>query len=215
MTDLIKKQEFQLPDYSAAGFAARARGFLSEGDVLSGDHILNPDIKEAMSGLKLRDAAVLVPVVERGDQTNVILTLRNAALRKHSGQIAFPGGAVDEQDETIIAAALREADEEIGLKPHFAETLNQMPRYLSGSGFSITPVLAIIDPKAPLQANPDEVADIFEVPLAFLMNPKNHNKESRMFNGRERFFYSMPYQKRYIWGITAGIIHGIYERLYR
>ncbi|MFK4823647.1 CoA pyrophosphatase [Paenochrobactrum sp. BZR 588] len=215
MNDLSEKQEFKLPDFSAAGFAERARGFLAENERPSGDHVLNPDIAATMTGLKLRDAAVLVPVVDRGDHTNVILTLRNAALRSHSGQIAFPGGTVDKEDPSIMAAALREADEEIGLKPHFAETLTQMPRYLSGSGFSITPVLAIIDPDAPLQANPDEVADIFEVPLAFLMNPANHNKESRMMNGRERFYYTMPYRKRFIWGITAGIIRGIYERLYR
>lgn len=215
MNDLIDKQQFKLSDYSSVAFAARARGGLFKDEMNFGDHVLNPDIGNAMSGIKFRDAAVLVPVVDRGDHTNVILTLRNAALRNHSGQIAFPGGVVDKEDPSIMAAALREADEEIGLDPDYVETLTQLPRYLTGSGYSITPVLALVDAKAPLQANPDEVADIFEVPLAFLMNPANHNQESRMMNGRERFYYTMPYQKRFIWGITAGIIRGVYERLYR
>jgi 8-oxo-dGTP pyrophosphatase MutT (NUDIX family) len=215
MNDFKTKPDFKFPVYSAAGFAERARGVSFTDTMHTGDHVLNPDIGVALSCVKLRDAAVLVPVVERAGHTNVILTLRNSALRKHSGQIAFPGGAVDKEDPSAMAAALREADEEIGLNADYVETLTQMPLYLTGSGYSITPVLALVDPQAPLQANPDEVADIFEVPLAFLMNPANHNRESRMMNGRERFYYTMPYQKRFIWGITAGIIRGIYERLYR
>jgi 8-oxo-dGTP pyrophosphatase MutT (NUDIX family) len=136
-------------------------------------------------------------------------------LRKHSGQIAFPGGAIDPEDGTAENAALREANEEIGLVSERAEILGSLPRYLTGSGFSITPVLAVVNTPFDVHPNPDEVADIFEVPLSFLMNPDNHRRESRLFNGTERFYYAMPYHERFIWGVTAGIIRGLYERLYR
>lgn len=181
----------------------------------TGDHQLNPDFKPLMLAAKLREAAVLVPVVDRGpNDATVILTQRNATMRSHSGQIAFPGGAVDPADGTPEHAALREAHEEIGLCADRAQTIGRLPRYLSGSGYAITPVLAVVHTPFDLKLNPDEVADIFEVPLSFLMDPRNHRRESRILNGKERFYYAMPYQDRFIWGITAGIIRGIYERLY-
>jgi len=164
---------------------------------------------------KMRDAAVLVPVVDRGSEATLLLTRRTDTLRKHSGQIAFPGGAIDPEDGTAENAALREANEEIGLVSERAEILGSLPRYLTGSGFSITPVLAVVNTPFDVHPNPDEVADIFEVPLSFLMNPDNHRRESRLFNGTERFYYAMPYHERFIWGVTAGIIRGLYERLYR
>ncbi|RCS25904.1 CoA pyrophosphatase [Phyllobacterium salinisoli] len=163
---------------------------------------------------KMRDAAVLVPVVDRGPEATMLLTLRNASMRKHSGQIAFPGGAIDPGDGTAEHAALREAHEEIGLAADRTELLGRLPRYLTTTGYSITPVLAILRPPFDLVANPDEVADVFEVPLSFLMDPRNHRRESRVWEGRERSYYTMPYQERFIWGVTAGIIRTLYERLY-
>lgn len=201
--------------FSASDFAERVRRWQPDHDDLTGDHSLNPEFTQAMVTAKMRDAAVLVPVVDRGSEATLLLTRRTDTLRKHSGQIAFPGGAIDPEDGTAENAALREANEEIGLVSERAEILGAMPRYLTGSGFSITPVLAVVNTPFDVHPNPDEVADIFEVPLSFLMNPDNHRRESRLFNGTERFYYAMPYHERFIWGVTAGIIRGLYERLYR
>lgn len=212
MTD---RAPLSFPAFSAGDFAERVRHMPPDAGDVTGDHSLNPDFHQAMVTAKMRDAAVLVPVVDRGPEATVLLTRRTDTLRKHSGQIAFPGGAIDAEDRTVENAALREAHEEIGLAGERAEILGHMPRYLTGSGFSITPVLAVVSAPLDLRPNPDEVADIFEVPLSFLMNPANHRRESRLFNGRERFYYAMPYHERFIWGVTAGIIRGIYERLYR
>ncbi len=179
-----------------------------------GDHILNPDIIERLSSETLRDAAVLVPVIDYGDRTQVLLTQRTAKMRTHSGQIAFPGGAVDAGDVSIEAAALREAEEEIGLDASFVEPVGRLPQYLTTTGFRITPVLAIVRSDYGMVINHDEVDDAFEVPFDFLMNPANHIRESRVWEGKERHFYTMPYGKRYIWGVTAGILRTLYERHY-
>ncbi|KAB0679826.1 CoA pyrophosphatase [Aureimonas leprariae] len=179
-----------------------------------GDHVLNPELESLLDGVSIRDAAVLVPVVDRTDGATVILTTRSAALRKHSGQIAFPGGSVDPSDASPEAAAIRESFEEVGLRPEFIETVGRLPRYSTTTGFRITPVIAVVRPGFELAPNPAEVADVFEVPLAFLMDAANHQKEGRVWNGRERFFYVMPFGERYIWGVTAGIIRTLFERLY-
>ena len=180
-----------------------------------GDHALNPDLRDLILQQNLRDAAVLIPVVDHGDEASVILTKRTEKLRSHSGQIAFPGGRVDATDPTPEFTALRETEEEIGLSADFIEVVGRMPDYVSGSGFRIAPVLAVVKPGFLLTINEDEVDDAFEVPLSFLMNPANHNRESRIWQNRERFFYTMPFGERYIWGVTAGIIRTVYERLYR
>lgn len=179
-----------------------------------GDHILNPQSLLEVEGLKLKDAAVLVPVVDDPDGAKVILTQRTATLRKHSGQIAFPGGGIDEGDLSPEVAALREAREEIGLDPSFVETVGRLPQYLSGTGFRIVPVLSVVRRGFVITPNPDEVDAVFEVPLSFLMNPDNHQRDSRTWQGIVRHFYVMPYGERHIWGITAGIIRTLYERLY-
>ncbi|MBX8826085.1 CoA pyrophosphatase [Ochrobactrum sp. SFR4] len=196
--------------------------FDSGGLPLSGDHALNPQwtASHVMTGadprlkIKLKPAAVLIPVVDHGDHASVLLTTRNAQMRSHSGQVAFPGGKIDAEDLSPEHAALREAHEEIGLDARQTQTLGRLPQYMTGSGYTITPVLAVIQTPFELQANPDEVADIFEVPLHFLMDPQQHQRESRMFAGHERFFYAIHYQNRNIWGATAGIIRSLYERLY-
>ncbi len=206
------------PPYSAAEF--RRRALQQVGAPIDhawrdhGDHVLNPDIVAFVETLKLRDAAVLVPVVDDGEEAKVIFTQRTATLRKHSGQISFPGGSIDPDDISPEMAAIRETEEEIGLAGSYVETVGRLPNYLSSTGFRITPVLAVVSRGFSLQPNPTEVADVFEVPLSFLMNPANHNRDKRVVDGIDRHFYRMPYETRMIWGITAGIVRTLYERLY-
>ncbi len=206
----ISAAKFTLDDWRER--ASRENG-QPEADHL-GDHALNPEFRDHILGQNLRDAAVLIAVVERGSEASVILTQRTEQLRSHSGQVAFPGGRIDTTDVSPEAAALRETQEEIGLMANGFEVVGRMPDYASGSGYRIAPVLAIADPEAKMRINPAEVADAFEVPLEFLMDPRNHRKESRIWHGKERFFWVMPYGDRYIWGVTAGIIRTLYERLY-
>ncbi|WP_061931612.1 CoA pyrophosphatase [Aureimonas sp. AU22] len=180
----------------------------------TGDHVLNPDWEQLAERATAREAAVLVPVVDRPGEAGVILTTRAAHLRKHSGQIAFPGGSVDASDPSVEAAALREAHEEVGLDPDRVEVIGRLPRYRTTTGFRITPVIGIIEAGFVPRPDPSEVADAFEVPLGFLMNAANHAKGSRVWEGKPRYFYTMPFGDRYIWGVTAGILRTLYERLY-
>ncbi|MCP3055468.1 CoA pyrophosphatase [Aurantimonas marianensis] len=177
-----------------------------------GDHLLNPDLVQLMERAEAREAAVLVPVVEHADGATLILTKRADHLRKHSGQIAFPGGSVDPDDASPEAAAIRESTEEIALDPDHIEPIGRLPRYLTTTGFRITPVVAVVRPGFRITANPAE--DVFEVPLGFLMTEANHSQESRIWQGTERRYYVMPFGERFIWGVTAGIIRTLYERLY-
>jgi len=179
-----------------------------------GDHRLNPELEAMIGEAATREAAVLVGIVDREAGASVLLTTRAAGLRTHSGQIAFPGGAVDPGDAGAEAAALREAWEEVGLEPHFVEVLGLLPRYRTTTGFSITPVLAIVQHGFALRPNPTEVDDVFEVPLGFLMDETHHLRDSRVWKGHIRHFYTMPFGERYIWGVTAGILRTLYERLY-
>lgn len=160
--------------------------------------------------------AVLIPLVER-ERLALLLTQRTAHLSTHSGQIAFPGGKVDADDHDAIAAALREAQEEIGLMPSQVRVLGTLPEYVTGTQFFITPVVALVDPGFSLQPNPDEVDDVFEVPLEFLMNPANHRRHGFEWDGEMRQWYSMPYQdgakERFIWGATAGMLRNLYRFL--
>lgn len=180
----------------------------------SGDHALAPGIAEIAISYPSQRAAVLVPVVARAEPT-VLLTQRAASLTMHAGQIAFPGGKLDPADPDPLATALREAHEEIGLDPGYVDPLGYLDAYLSGTGFRIVPVVALISPAFALVLNRAEVDDVFEVPLSFLMTPANHARHSREWKGVQRSFYAMPYGERYIWGVTAGILRGLYERLYR
>ena len=201
--------------FSAAEFRRRAEAHLGDapGDfTLFGDYRLNAGMENSLTGMKMRDAAVLVGVVE-DDEAHVILTKRQDSLRKHSGQIAFPGGKVD-GDESAELAAIREAEEEIGLGQHFIDVIGTLPQIPVLSGFRITPVLATVRPGFILDPNPDEVEHVFQVPLSFLMDPDNHEQDIWDRGGAFRRFYVMPYEGWRIWGITAGIIRSVYERLY-
>ncbi|MGA8711996.1 MAG: CoA pyrophosphatase [Roseiarcus sp.] len=160
-----------------------------------------------------RPAAVLAPIVARPGGLTVLLTQRASHLRAHSGQIAFPGGKID-PGETPREAALREAHEEIGLEERFVEPLGWLDPYLTGTGFRIAPLVALIDPSFASTINPLEVDEMFETPFAFLMDPANHRLDQREWQGRMRKFYVMPHEDRYIWGATAGILRNLYERLF-
>lgn len=179
----------------------------------AGDHDLEPSLRALADMQPIRPAAVLVPVVDHPEPT-VLLTLRTESLSNHAGQIAFPGGRIDPEDASPLAAALREAEEEIGLDRRHVEPLGYLGLYLSGTGYRIVPAVARVRPGFRLRINPAEVADTFEVPLAFVMGPENHQRHSREWRGMMRSFYAMPFGDRYIWGVTAGILRNLYERLY-
>jgi 8-oxo-dGTP pyrophosphatase MutT (NUDIX family) len=200
-----------LPQAFFARAAARLHGEPPIGPA-TGEQELNPGL--FAEGEDFRDAAVLVPLVEHEGGLTALLTLRTPYLAVHAGQVAFPGGKIEPSDEGPAAAALREAQEEVGLDPAAVSVLGYLDRYLTGTGYRITPVIGRVAPNPVLALNPSEVQEAFEVPLAFLMDPKNHNRGSRTFMGRERHFYEMPFEGRYIWGITAGIIRGLYERMF-
>ncbi|CCD90698.1 putative NUDIX hydrolase [Bradyrhizobium sp. ORS 375] len=161
----------------------------------------------------IRPAAVLIPVVDHPEPT-VLLTQRSPNLSSHAGQIAFPGGKIDVTDATPLDAALREAEEEVGLDRSFVDPIGYLDVYGTAFGFRILPTVARVRPGFSLKINEGEVDDAFEVPLAFLMDPANHQLHSKEFRGMERSYYAMPFAERYIWGATAGILRVLYERIY-
>jgi 8-oxo-dGTP pyrophosphatase MutT (NUDIX family) len=205
-------------DARMAGFrrraAARLRpeppGFLDAGNP-RGDHSL--DNRATIELTQHRPAAVLVPIVMREEPT-ILLTERASGLRTHSGQIAFPGGKMDPTDPSPLATALREAEEEIGLERRHVQPLGYLDPYLSSSNFFVVPAVALVAPDFALALNPAEVADVFEVPLSFLMDEVNHELHCREWRGSVRQYYAMPFGPRYIWGVTAGILRNMHERLY-
>ena len=155
-------------------------------------------------------AAVLVPLVNRPQGVTVLLTQRTSHLHDHAGQISFPGGRVDQGDADRISTALREAAEETGIPGAAVEIIGVLPEWDIPTGFRVTPVVGWIEPPFDLAPDPFEVADVFEVPLAFFLDPANHERHSDEINGRRRNFYAMPYQGRNIWGATAGMLHTLY-----
>ena len=159
-------------------------------------------------------ASVLIPLVMR-ERVSVLLTTRTAHLSSHSGQVAFPGGKADAEDDSAITTALREAHEEIGLESRHVQVLGTHPIYTTGSGFLITPVIALVRPEHVIVPNADEVADVFEVPLDFLMDPANHRHHVHDWGGATRHWLSIAYQdgpvERFIWGATAGMLRNMYR----
>lgn len=160
----------------------------------------------------VRQAAVLCPIVAHAEPT-VLLTQRSSDLPSHAGQISFPGGKVEPHDRDPLATALRETREEIGLAETFIEPLGYLDNYRTGTNFNVVPVVALVEPGFTLTLDEREVASVFEVPLAFLLDAANHELHSREWKGRERTYYAMPYGDHYIWGATAGMIRNLHESL--
>ena len=178
------------------------------------DYDLNPEGRMPGEGRTLAAAAVLVPLVVRESGLTVLLTRRSDGLRRHSGQVAFPGGRLD-PGETPLDAALRETEEEVGVSRSFVTPLGLGDAYETGTGFAITPVVGLVAPGFSITRHEVEVAEVFETPFAFLMDPANHDlRVAKSAEGVERRFYAMPHEDRFIWGATAGMIRGLYERLF-
>ena len=177
-------------------------------------HVIAADIiARRQAAGKVTRAAVLIPLLLKEDGLSVLLTQRTNHLRDHAGQISFPGGRMDSEDQSPNDTALRESQEEIGLDPERVEIIGHLPEYLTVSGFSVTPVIGLVKPQAEYVLDTFEVADIFEVPLRFLLDPANH--QVRLWESEQggRRFYSMPYENRFIWGATAGMLRNLYHLL--
>ena len=180
--------------------------------VIQSDFDLRPD-RLNHEGPPLTPAAVLVGPIGREEGDSVQLPRRADTRRRHTGQIAFPGGRRD-PGETIWETALRETEEEVGLSRDFITLGGLATPYRTGTGYLVTPVVGFIEPGFQLSPNPDEVADVFETPFGFLMDPTNHEEHEREFNGQRRRFYAMTHEERFIWGATAGMLRALYDRLY-
>ncbi len=195
-----------------ARFRARLRDAPAIDDEgAAGDHLLNPAFRDD-AGVALRDAAVLVPIIAHPAPT-VLLTQRTGHLPSHAGQIAFPGGKIDRDDSSPAAAALRETEEEVGLRPAPEAVMGYLDTYLSRTGYRIVPVVARIEPGFKLNLNREEVDDAFEVPLDFLLEKGNFHRGTKSFGSTTAQFYEIPFGQRYIWGVTAGILRTLFDRM--
>jgi len=176
-----------------------------------GDHDLNPGM--TLPSTALTPAAVLVPLVIRAEGMSVLLTQRTAHLTAHAGQISFPGGRLEPDDADAVAAALRETEEEVGLPPDYVTVIGRLDTYVTGTGFEITPIVGLVRAPYPLSIDPFEVAEAFEVPLAYVLDTRNHRRTVREFEARSRSFFVLPYEGRNIWGATAGMLVNLAEVL--
>lgn len=192
------------------GTAAKMPAVPEHPDRERGDHDLNPGLEPI---LPIKPAAVLVPLIDRPDGLTVVLTHRTNHLPHHPGQVCFPGGRIEPGDESPEATALRETEEEIGLEPRRVRLIGRLDPYVTRTGFMVTPVVGVVRPPLAVTPDPHEVAEVFEVPLSFLLDPRNHQRCTSEFDGVVRFFYAMPYGRHYIWGATAGMLMNLYEFL--
>ena len=200
--------------FDLGDFVDRASALSAPDGLEDGDFRFNTDLTDLIRSRATREAAVLIGIADRDGEAHMLLTQRTKALRAHSGQVAFPGGRIDPEDLSAAEAARRECEEETGIARGHLNVIGELPVYLSGSGYRIHPVLAVIEGDPPMRPNPDEVEAIFEVPLSFVMDPSNYRMGSRVWNGKQRYFYETEWGRRHIWGVTAGIIRVLQERLY-
>lgn len=193
---------------SAASLRARFRDDRAWRHEMLGDQQLEGGNTDAGTGY--RHASVLVPIVV-GPELSLLLTRRTSHLSNHAGQISFPGGRAEASDADAVDTALREASEEIGLAREQVEVIGYLPKYFTVTRYEVTPVVALVHPPFALTPDPNEVAEAFEVPLEFILDPANHQKRSRPWEGRTRHFYAMPYGRHFIWGATAGMLRNLYH----
>ena len=176
-----------------------------------GDHDLNPDFYDP--AMTLTRAAVLVPIVLHETETTVLLTRRTDHLHDHAGQVSFPGGRIDPGDASAADAALRETEEEVGLPRAHVTLIGSLDTYVTRTGFEVTPMVGLVAPPFPVAPDEFEVAEVFEVPLRFLLDPRNRETQGRVYEGKERLFYAYRYERHFIWGATAGMIVNLAEVL--
>jgi 8-oxo-dGTP pyrophosphatase MutT (NUDIX family) len=179
-----------------------------------GDHDADPVMEKIAMVRPIRPAAVLVPVVDH-DEPTVLLTQRAQHMPDHAGQVSFPGGKIDKTDANPLASALREAEEEIGLDRSFVTPLGYLDLYMTTLGYRIVPVIARVRPGFALTLNESEVDAVFEVPLGFLMDQSNIERHARDWQGMTRHYYAITFGERYIWGVTAGILRNLHDRIYQ
>jgi 8-oxo-dGTP pyrophosphatase MutT (NUDIX family) len=203
------RQRFAGTQSGRRGFGTAKDGWLPPG--VRGDFALQPGSEAPPAKLTL--AAVLVPLMKREAELTVLLTERTKHLADHAGQVAFPGGRIEPSDPDAVQAALREAEEEVGLPADHVSVIGRLDTYITGTGYEITPVVGLVRTPFPMQLDPHEVADAFEVPLAFVLDRGNHERHSREFKGRIRSFFVLPYPGHYIWGATAGMLVNLAEVL--
>ena len=175
-----------------------------DADTVRGDHDLNPGFRLPLD--RLREAAVLVPLIDRPEGLSVLFTQRTAHLSAHAGQISFPGGRRETHDRSSEDTALRETEEEVGIAREYIEVIGRLDTYLTRTGFRVTPVVGLLKPPFAVSPDPTEVDEVFEVPLTVILDPAMPERHSREFMGQTRYFYAFPYEQRYIWGATAGML---------
>jgi 8-oxo-dGTP pyrophosphatase MutT (NUDIX family) len=225
---MVLAQDKDVEEFTTADLRQRAQGVLASleslesrvsggGDVPAGrsDFELNPEMAALTKDEHKQPAAVLIPVIEEGFQASILFTQRTDEMPTHPGQISFPGGKMDAVDSNLVDTALREAHEEIGLEGRFIDTIGFLDDYVTSTGYRISPLVAVIRPGYTITPDNSEVADVFDVPLSFLMEPQNHEMHSREWRGTQRKYYAMPYENRFIWGATAGMLRNLYEWLYK
>ncbi|WP_339335716.1 CoA pyrophosphatase [uncultured Maricaulis sp.] len=164
--------------------------------------------------VEIRAAAVIAPLILHDGPPRLLLTERASHLPRHAGQISFPGGRIDAGGETAAEAAVRELEEEVGIGRQHVELIGRFDSYATVTGYHVTPFVGVLKPGYTVQADPGEVADVFETPFDFLMDPLNHQRHSREWQGHIRHYYAMPWEERYIWGATAGMLKSLHDRLY-
>jgi 8-oxo-dGTP pyrophosphatase MutT (NUDIX family) len=220
---LVQDKEAQV--FTTADLRRRASGVLApvESRIDAGretppgrsDFELNPELEVLADAKRKQPAAVLIPIIEGEQHASILFTQRTEEMPTHAGQISFPGGKMDAGDANVVETALREAREEIGLEVEFIDTIGFLEDYVTSTGYRISPLVAVIRQGYSITPDRSEVADVFDVPLSFLMNAQNHEMHTREWRGAQRKFYAMSYRNRFIWGATAGMLRNLYDWLYK